>query len=189
MINRFFNRTIYVQAAIIIGCLFFFSCENTQAELDRFNNKVAMVDEARDVITLLSQGGEMRARLIAPLMLRYQKDTSFVEFPKTLKVDFYDSTGQVESKLFALYGKYFETQNKVYIRDSVLVYNIKGDTMRTTELWWDQNTRLFYNDKPTYVKRGNGDAFVGRNGMMATQDLSDITFLDAKGSFAVKDSL
>lgn len=148
-----------------------------------------MVDEAKDVSTLLSQGGQMRANLMAPLMLRYQKDTSFVEFPKTMKVDFFDSAGKVESKLFALYGKYFETQNKVYLKDSVLVYNVKGDTLRTSELWWDQNTRLFYNDKPTYVKRSNGDAFVGRNGMKATQDLNDITFLQPKGSFSVKDSL
>lgn len=189
MINHFFNKNIFPQAAIIIGCLFFFSCENTPEEIDRFNNNVAMIDEAKDVSTLLSQGGKMRAKLMAPLMLRYQKDTAFVEFPKTLKVDFYDSTGQVESKLQALYGKYFETQNKVFIRDSVLVFNIKGDTLRTTELWWDQNTKQFYNDKPTYVKRSNGDAFVGRNGMQASQDLSDITFLQPKGSFAMKDSL
>jgi len=189
MINYVGHKNIFLQAAIIISCLFFFSCENTPEEIDRFNNNVAMIDEAKDVTTLLSQAGRMRAKLMAPLMLRYQKDTAFVEFPKTLKVDFFDSTAQVESKLSALYGKYFETQNKVYIRDSVLVYNIKGDTLRTTELWWDQNTRLFYNDKPTYVKRSNGDAFVGQNGMQASQDLSDITFLQPRGSFSVKDNL
>jgi LPS export ABC transporter protein LptC len=189
MINSNLNKTILVQAAILFSCLFFFSCENSKEDIDRLTNRMVSVDEAKDVSTLLSQNGKMRARLIAPLMLRYQSDTSYVEFPKTLKVDFFDSTGQVESKLFALYGKYFETQGKVYIRDSVLVYNIKGDTLRTTELWWDQNTQKFYNNKPTLVIRSNGDNFVGRNGMEATQDLSDIVFLSPKGSFAMKDSL
>jgi len=189
MIKLILQSPQYLQAAILISCLFFFSCENSQAEIDRFTNKTAMVDEAKDVTTLLSQGGRMRARLLAPLMLRYQHDTAFVEFPKMLKVDFFDSTGAVESKLAALYGKYFETQNKVYIRDSVVVYNIKGDTLRTSELWWDQNTQRFYNNKPTFVRRKNGDAFVGQNGMEATQDLNDITFLQPRGSFTVKDTL
>ena len=189
MINRRVYNNLFLQAAILFSCLFFFSCENDPKDINRFSDKVAMIDEARDVKVLLSQNGKMRANLMAPIMLRYQADTAFVEFPKKLKVDFFDSTGAVESKLTSLYGKYFETQSKVYIKDSVLVTNIKGDTLRTTELWWDQNTQRFYNDKPTYVKRSNGDAFVGRNGMQASQDLNDIIFLQPKGSFAMKDSL
>ncbi len=184
-----FYRNKLLQAAILCSCLFFFSCENDPKDINRFSDKVAMIDEAKDVKILMSQNGKIRAHLTSPLMLRYQADTAFVEFPIQLKVDFYDSTGRVESKLTALYGKYFETQSKVYIKDSVLVTNINGDTLRTTELWWDQNMQKFYNDKPTHVKRSNGDAFVGRNGMQASQDLNDIIFLQPKGSFAMKDSL
>jgi LPS export ABC transporter protein LptC len=188
MINLSLNRHFLKQAAIIFGCLFIFGCENDPKVIQEMTEHKSTVDEARDVTTLLSQSGRMKARLLAPLMYRYQADTSFVEFPNTLKVDFYDSTAKVESKLSALYGKYFETQGRVYIRDSVVVTNIHGDTMKTTELWWDQNTQRFYTDKPTHVKRKNMDNFTGLNGMEATQDLSEITFLRPKGSFQVTDS-
>lgn len=160
------------RATILISCLFFFSCENDPQEVRNLTAQKTTVDEARDVNTFLSQDGIMRAKLIAPLMMRYQSDTAYVEFPKTMKVDFFDSTAQVESKLSALYGKYFETRSMVYIRDSVMVYNIKGDTLWTTELWWDQNTQKLYTDKAVRIHRKQ-DKISGR-GMEAKQDLSDI---------------
>ncbi len=146
-----------------------------------------MVEEAKDITSLFSVNGRMRARLIAPLMLRYQEDTVYVEFPKTLKVDFFDSTLQVESKLFAKYGKYFESQSKIFLRDSVVVYNIKGDTLRCPELWWDQNNQRFYTDKPAHLVR-KGQDITGRNGMEASQDLTDIVFRRPSGRFDVPDS-
>jgi LPS export ABC transporter protein LptC len=52
----------------------------------------------------------------------------------------------------ALYGKYYQAQDKVFLRDSVVVKNIvKGDTLRCKELWWDQHTEKFYTDKEVRI--------------------------------------
>ena len=187
MINAASDTKRSVKAAILISCLFFFSCENDPKLIQELNTQKTTIDEARDVTTFLSQDGIMKAKLIAPLMLRFQADTSYVEFPKTMMVDFFDSTAKVESKLSALYGKYFETRSTVYIRDSVVVYNIKGDTLWTTELWWDQNTQKFYTDKLVRIHRKE-DKIIGR-GMEARQDLSDIIIKYPTGAFMVADSL
>lgn len=187
MIN-FFSHKFFKQAAFIWGCLFVFGCENSQRSLDEWKEKKIMVEEAKTIETLISQGGKMKARLISPLMLRYAADTVYAEFPKTLHVDFFDSTTKVESQLNALYGKYFETLNKVYLRDSVVVFNSKGDTLWSPDMWWDQNLQKFYTDKRVRIFR-NGDRIYGAKGLEASQDLSNIIIKQTTGSVVVPDSL
>src|SRR5438309_3650042 len=119
MNNRLNNRNVLKQAALFIGCLFVFGCENDPNTIKALTEQKVMIDEARQVQAYLSQSGKMRARLTAPLMLRYSADTQYIEFPKHLHVNFFDSLGRVESQVDARYGKYFETQSKVYLRDSV----------------------------------------------------------------------
>ncbi len=157
-----------------VCCLFFLSCENDPEVVNRNNQRKPNIEEAFNIQSFLSQNGSLRAKLVAPYMLRYSLDTSYIEFPRTLHVNFYDSTGQVESQVDALYGKYLETQSKVFLRDSVVAFNIKGDTLRTPDLWWDQNTRKFYTDNVVRIYR-KGQNIIGGRGMVATQDLSDIT--------------
>jgi LPS export ABC transporter protein LptC len=172
--NKFFLNKIFMKtAAMVCSCFFFLACENDQKTIDEMTKPKAMVEEAKTIETYLSQGGLLKAKLWAPYMLRSSSDTTFVEFPKTLHVDFYDSIGKVDSHLDAKYGKYYETLSKVYLRDSVLVYNFKGDSMRSPDLWWDQNTQRFYTDKPVWIKN-QGVVLFGREGMDCKQDLSEL---------------
>jgi len=170
MINRTFTHII-IQAAILCSCLFFCSCENDEKTLKEWTEKKVMVEEADHITSLLSQEGKLKARLTAPLMLRYNADTTYTEFPKSLHVDFYNDSTQVESQLNALYGKYLESSNKVFLRDSVIVFNVKGDTLRTPELWWDQNKKIFYTDKLVRIHTKDKHIYGGR-GLEAGQDFS-----------------
>jgi hypothetical protein len=106
MISRF-QIHFFLQAALLIGCLLFLGCENDEETINAWTEKKEMVERATDIVSLFSQEGKMRARLKAPLMLRYQADTVAVEFPNTLHVEFFDSATRVESWLDARYGKYF----------------------------------------------------------------------------------
>ncbi|MEO7393299.1 MAG: hypothetical protein ABIU11_00075, partial [Chitinophagaceae bacterium] len=128
-----------------ITCFFFFlsSCENDQKKIDDLTKRVVMKEEAIHIESFLSQSGKMKAKLKAPLMLRVAEDTVYVEFPKTMHVDFYDDSTKVETWLDSKYGKYYQNLGKVYLRDSVVVITTKGDTLRSPDLWWDQNTKLF----------------------------------------------
>lgn len=172
--------------AALPGCLLLVACENDQGQIRALTDKRVIVDEARQVESLLSQNARLRAKLIAPLMRRYQADTVYVEFPNSLKVDFYDSTGVVESRLSARYGKHFEHLNKVLLRDSVVVYNIKGDTLKTPELWWDQNTQKFYTDKEVVLRTKDKQIYGGR-GLEADQDLSRWFIFQPTGILQVED--
>ena len=162
------------------------SCENDPGDINDWTRPAQLKEEARTVESYLSQGGQVKAKLSAPLMYRYQRDTIFTEFPNTLYVDFYDDSVKVESWLFAKYGIYYDNLNKVFLRDSVIVINIDGDTLRTPELWWDQNSGKFYTDKPSRID-GKDKHIYCRDGIDGPQDLRIITCHYPSGPFNVKE--
>src|SRR5690349_18411080 len=171
-------RYYFFAAALLMGCFFVFSsCENDEKEVDALFKKKAAVEEAKNIESYLSQSGVVKAKLTSPYMLRVQQvqsqaDTPYMEFPRTLHVDFYDDSTVIESTLDAKYAKYVEFNHKVLLRDSVLVQSIKnGDTLRTQELWWDQDKQEFYTDKPAHVYQRDKIIFA-KDGLRAAQNLS-----------------
>jgi LPS export ABC transporter protein LptC len=106
-------------------------------------------------------------------MLRVQDVNPYVEFPKTLHVDFFNDSGKIDSRLDARYGKYFEPESKVFLKDSVRVINVLGDTLYCDELWWDRNRtgREFYTDKPVKIRKRM--EVINGTGMEAAQNFKN----------------
>jgi LPS export ABC transporter protein LptC len=180
---------IWIKAAVVLGCYFFlWSCENDERDIRALTDKKTSVEVAHNIESYLSQSGKVKARLTSPLMNRFQTDSPYVEFPKSLHVDFYNDSLKVESQLSALYGRYRESENKVYLKDSVIVFNIKGDTLRCEELWWDQQRQVFYTNKPARVNKPNNTVIIGVHGIEAKQDLSEYTFFNTSGHVPVSNS-
>ena len=181
----------YFYAALLMGCIFIFGCENDYETVQHLGDKKTAVETAKTVESYLSQNGKVKARLSAPYMLRYLlTDSAFVEFPRSLHVDFYNDSLAVGSQLDALYGKYHEWEKKVYLRDSVVAINkMTGDTLHAPELWWDQRTEKIYTDKPVDIHTKD-KVIHGDYGLVAAQDFSEYVINQARGRFLnVKDSL
>ncbi|MEY3324388.1 MAG: hypothetical protein RL316_654 [Bacteroidota bacterium] len=159
---------------------FLSSCENDDRVLRDWTRQLRLREEATNIESSISQEGKLRARIKAPLMIKEAGDTVQMTFPQTLHCDFYDDSAQIESRLDARFGIYYENLNKVFLRDSVVVVTLKGDTLVSPELWWDQNTKLFYTDKYASY-RSPGQQIVGGKGLEATQDLKRITFKSTTG--------
>ena len=173
--------------AIFISCCFLISaCENDEKMIEDWSKKKIMVEEGKYIESYLSQESKVKAKLTAPLMLRYEADTIYVEFPKTLHVDFYDDSTKIETWLDSKHGKYFENLNKVYLWDSVVVINMKGDTLKSSDLWWDQNAKLFYTEKYAEYRTKDKQIYPGK-GLEATQDFQRITFKQPTGIVNVPD--
>ena len=187
MINFLFYKKFFYAAALITGCCFAVGCENDEKVINDLTKKVVLKEEAINIESFLSQDGKMKARLTAPLMYRVAADTLYTEFPNTLHVDFYDENTVIETRLDCKYGKYFENLNKVYLRDSVVVINVKGDTLKSPDLWWDQNTKLFYTDNYAEYRTKDKKIFPSK-GIEATQDFSRVTFRYPTGVLQVKEN-
>jgi hypothetical protein len=74
------------------------------------------------------------------------------------------------------------------LRDSVLVISLRnGDTLRTQELWWDQDKQQFYTTKPANVYQRDKIIFA-KDGLTASQNLTSYTFYQASGPMLVPQS-
>ena len=158
----------------ILAILFFIavlsSCGNSDKDVNAYNSKSLGVEEIKNADINYTLGGKPKAKLRSPLMLRVQDVNPYVEFPKKLHVDFFTETGALDSRLDALYGKYYELESKVFLKDSVKVINIKGDTLYCDELWWDRNRKgsEFYTELPVRIRTRT--QIIDGVGMEARQD-------------------
>ena len=178
---------LFLPVLSISCCLFISACENDPKMIDDWSKKKEMVEVGKNIEAYLSQESKVKAKLTAPLMLRHEADTLYTEFPNSLHVDFYDDSTKIESWVDSKHGKYFENMDKVYLWDSVVVINIKGDTLKSPDLWWDQNTKLFYTDKYAQYLRKDKQIYPGK-GLEATQDFKRITFKEPTGIVHVSDT-
>ncbi len=172
-------------AAFIIGCFFLYSCENDIKAIKDLDAKKAGVEEAKMVVVNYSLGGRKKAVLVSPLMFRVQEAVPYIEFPKTIHVDFFDAAALIESKLDAKYAKYKENESNVFLKDSVRVINILGDTLYCNELNWDlkKTGAEFYTDKPVRIRTRT--QIIDGIGMEAKQDFSEWHIIQPVGFLKV----
>lgn len=172
--------------ALLMGCIFFCSCENSDKELEELNSKRTGVEEARDIEVIYTVGGKTKTIIRAPLMLRVNDSSSYYEFPDSVFADFYNEAGEVETKLSALYGTYKDLKNEVYLKDSVKVVNIvTRDSLFAEDLYWDRSriNQEFYTEKKVRIRtptqKLNGE------GLVVSQDLKNKLFINARGPITV----
>ena len=155
------NKTIAVLLIACVSCMAIACGDKTKPVASTGPHKI-IPEEAIDIVSMLSEPStdssknltaRVKGKLTAPYMLRYQRaDSPYAEFPRSLHVDFYNDSMQLESQLDAHYGKYFQNQEKVFLKDSVVVKNIiKRDTVHCRTLWWDQHTERFSTDDPVRI--------------------------------------
>jgi LPS export ABC transporter protein LptC len=187
MINTLFNKNTKLAVAFISSCFFMLACENNVNEVQALSSRIGGIDVGKDVSIFISTDGKMTAKLMAPLMNKYLVDSGrMVEFPNTIKVDFYKDSLHIQSKLSADYANYKEQEDKVFLKNNVVVYNVLGDTLWCKEMIWDQLTNKFTTDKEVIVKQHNPIAKIYGKGFEANQDLSDIhIFKPQSNSFAI----
>jgi LPS export ABC transporter protein LptC len=154
MTNRAGHTNFFLKAAACIaGCFFFFACENDLNKIREMQQNKLSVDEVKQVTNYLSQGGRLKAKLSAPFMLRYYDSVPRVEFPNTIHVDFYNDSAKIESYLDAKRAYYYEQQSRVILNDSVVVIRINGDTLKTNELFWEQNQHKLFTNSDVEIRQ------------------------------------
>ncbi len=182
-----FHRYLF-KAALTTGCFFISSCENSLDQINAITSKRIGVEEAKGVDIVYSIGDKTKAKLNAPFMLRHQDTIPYIEFTKTVHTDFYNDSLVIESKLDAHYGKYIETQSKVFLRDSVIVFNTQGDTLYCDELYWDRSRtgQEFYTDKPVRIRTKTH--ILDGDGLDAPQDFKTWHLINGRGIVRVSSS-
>lgn len=165
--------------ALVTGCN-----DKANQPVTRKGPYIEVPEEGTNISAFLSEAGlemgqlqaRVKGKLRSPFMLHYQRtDSPNFVFPKTLHVDFFKDSifanqkPIIESQLDARYGKYLPNQEKVFLRDSVVVKNLlKGDTLHCKYLWWDQHTQRFSTDDSVEIHQK--DKTLWGTGMEADQN-------------------
>lgn len=187
MINPTRHKIFKIAVACLSSCFFMAACENNVDALKALGARVSGIDVGKDVAIYVSNDGKLGAKLTAPLINRYLEDSSkMIEFPQSIHVDFYKDSNQIESQLSAKYAKYKETENIVYLKEDVVIFNTLGDTLWCKEMYWDQNTGKFYTEQDVVVKQHSPLAKIYGKGLEANQNLTDIRiFKPQANSYAI----
>lgn len=172
---------VFTTAAFISGCFFISGCENSLKDIEAISSKRIGVEEVKGVEIIYTIGETTKTKLTAPSMFIHQDTVPFVEFTKTLKADFFDDSLNVESKLSAHYGRYMQTESKVFLKDSVIVFNMKGDTLYCNELYWDRSKKgqEFFTDKPVRIRTKTH--ILDGDGLDAPQDFQSWHLINGRG--------
>lgn len=187
MTNPIHQKIIKMAVACLSSCFFMASCENDVDAVKALGARVGGIDVGKNVAIYVSNDGKLGAKLTAPLMNRYLQDSGkMLEFPQSIHVDFYKEGNQIESQLSAKYAKYKETENIVFLKEDVIIFNTLGDTLWCKEMYWDQNSGKFYTEQDVVVKQHNPLAKIYGKGLEANQNLSDIRiFKPQPNSYAI----
>lgn len=161
------------------------SCGNNMKEIKETVTK-SMVDNenGKDVTIIYSNGGHTKARLQTKTFDHQQsREPFYFEMKNGLRVDFFDDSLKTESTLLAKYGRYFEKEGNMMVKDSVVVYNKKKEQLNTEELIWDEKAQKFRSDK--FVKITTPTQVIFGKGLESNQNFSEYKILNVQGMIGV----
>ncbi len=152
-------------ATVLLTVVMLFSCENNEeANGPRLGIRDSLPWlKSMGVSTLISDSGIIRYKLISEDWYMYdKKDPTYWSFEKGLFMEKFDANYHVEAFINCDTAYYFDQRHLWELRGRVFIKNTKGETFRTTLLYWDQNTREFYS--PAYMEiQGETQSLKGTN--------------------------
>lgn len=146
------------------------SCKGKLKEAESLSLAEAPVQTVVDMFAVDSENGHPKMRIEADLMQRYENDScTYEHFPNGFAVYTYLPDGQVESRVTSREARHITSKKpgnpEIWqaFGDVVITNIIKGETMTTDTLYWDQGTHEIYTD--CYVKMDSPRGFMQGYGM------------------------
>ena len=155
------------------------SCKkNDPKVVEDITSKAPPAEYSTDVVAIYSDSAKVKARLTAPSMIRYLTQES-IEMPKGLFVQFYDTNLNVKSWMKADYGIRYLKTGITQVKGHVQVRNVKGDSLNTEEMFWDERKSKVYGNK--FVSVRTKTQIILADGFDSNIDFTDYNFHNIKG--------
>jgi len=143
--------------------------------------------EAQDVQILYSDSSLLRVIVSGPVLKRYfYKFRVEEEFPKGVHVEFFDEKGVPTAWLDAKYAIREPNEKTIIARDSVVLFNVEGGRIETTELTWDERTHTLSTERFVKIFRPSGDTLTSY-GLKTNETFTDYELFSVEGDMVVKD--
>lgn len=150
---RILTHIYSIAAVLATAAILFFSCEsekeNTGPVLGERDSLPWL--KSQGVSTLISDSGIIRYKLISEDWFMYdKKDPTYWAFEKGFFMEKFDENYHVEAFINCDTAYYYDQRHLWELRSRVFIKNTKGETFKTTLLYWDQNIHEFYS--PAYME-------------------------------------
>jgi LPS export ABC transporter protein LptC len=179
--TRPFSLTRISFPGILLVLMLTAACSNDPKDINSLVTKTAISqDRAEEVTLIYSERGKVKARLFTKEFIHNERATPpYYDMKGGLKFEFFNDSLTVESTLTAKYARYYDVQNNVLIRDSVVVVNKKGERLETEELVWNEKLKKFFTEKPVHITTAAQVMF--GDGLEANQDFTWYEIKNLKG--------
>lgn len=175
---------ISLKNTIMTCCLmvFLISCHKNKEGSELFCYQGKYPDESAQNITItMSDSGKVSFEVTTPILNHYNTDTlNYSDCPEGIKIVSYTDWGEKQAVITADYASY--VNNAVYrASKNVVIYDvIKGDTLETEEIIWDQRSRTIYSNVLVKQKKADGSVNYG-DGFTADERFTKYTIVHPRG--------
>lgn len=176
----------------ILGCLILLfslsACENDLKEVERISSQKIEdpVDISYGVTVIYSDSAVVKAKLTSPEMKHFNTKEPYYEFPQGGLLILFDKEGVETERVISDYAIQRENTGLTELRKNVVVTRADGLIIKSDELIWDENQKIFYSDLPvTLIRDGteqHGTSF------WANEDFSLVEATSLVGDFNLKKS-
>jgi len=179
--------TVNMRNIIMTLCLMVFlvSCKDHKEEAQLFSYHGKYPDESAENITItMSDSGTVSFVVSTPILNSYSSDSiPYTDCPEGIKIVSYTEWGEKQAIITADYAAYennsiYRASKNVVIRDV-----IKGDTLETDEIIWDQRTRTIYSNVLVKQKKADGSINYG-DGFTADERFTKYTIIHPRGEMS-----
>jgi len=181
--NKNLNQLVKINLWIIMGLssLLLLICCTGRSPSGKKGIKGKPIQIVKFADILRSQNGKVEVQIKAPIIYNYDGDSARMEFPKGIKVWFYNDDLSVKSTLIAKYAINYNNSNKVYLRDSIEIINYKDkDTIYCKELIWDKTLKTIVSEKE--VRRSSTSGIAYGDGFQSNEQMDSIRIKNPRGT-------
>lgn len=141
---------------------------------------------AYDVEVLYSDSAQLRVKISGPVSKRYLYRFKIEEeFTDGVDVEFYDQNGKPTGWLYAKSAIRKPTEKLIIARDSVVMTNIEGERLESTELIWDEKTQEIYTER--FVKITRPEEIIYSRGFKTNQEFNRYELQAVEGDMSIAD--
>lgn len=174
--------------AVILAAVMLFISTSCQNEGDKTYTSIGVRDslpilKSVGVSTLISDSGIVQYKIISEDWFIYdKKEPSYWSFEKGMFIEKYDKNHNVETFICCDTAYYYDQKKLWELRGRVFVKNLKGESFKTSLLYWDQIEHEIYSDQ--YMQISGENKLEGYN-FRSNEQMTDYRIHSSKGDFPV----
>lgn len=175
---------------LTITISFFCGCTTDMSEINRISSRNELPDiQAKNLEIIYSNNAKIKVRLTTSELNRYMRKSQeiYTEFPKGIKVLFFDANEKVESRLTANYAKYFEEKQLWLVKYDVELINNEGVVLNSEKLFTDEKRQLIYTDRFVRITNQDGSTISGKGGFKSNLNFTEYEFTTVKGEYIIEE--